>query len=335
VLVQQAGERAGDAQLGEHGPECRVVAGARARRVERARDDRVGREPAAPHRETDPLRRHRVREPRRVSDQQHPLAGERASTWSHRDHEAMALRRPRREPDDPQVLFELAVQVDRAAVRRQHAHREVRRLGEHPGVPVGDDAHIEAGHPGEPVERGVVDAHLVLERGDQVPPVAPPREPRELARGAVRRDHEGRGHGTRVGVEPDVTPLEAHAAHGARRAEHRPSGGGGRREQVVQPVAHGHRHDGGAGRIARGAVVLVRVEQVELGLPAAPLEHPLDLRRQQRRRATDQTAAARLVAGERVALEQRDREPAAGEGERGGRPGGAGADDGDVEHGDH
>jgi len=68
VLVQQSGERARDAQLGEHRPERRVVPGARARRVELARDDRIGREPAAPRRETDPLRRHRVREPRRVSD---------------------------------------------------------------------------------------------------------------------------------------------------------------------------------------------------------------------------------------------------------------------------
>jgi len=31
--------------------------------------------------------------------------------------------------------------------------------------------------------------------------------------------------------------------------------------------------------MARGAVVLVRVEQVELGLPAPPLEHRQDVRR--------------------------------------------------------
>src|SRR3989441_10192103 len=146
-----------------------------------------------------------------------------------RDYEAVALQRLRREPNHPQVLFELAVQVDRAAPRRQHAHGEVCRLGEHPGVPVGNGAHIEAGHPAEPVERGVVDARLVFERGDQVPPVAPPREPRDLTRGAVRRDHKGRRHRTGVGVEPDVTWLERHAGHGTRRAERRPAGRGGRR----------------------------------------------------------------------------------------------------------
>src|SRR2546426_6316048 len=43
---------------------------------------------------------------------------------------------------------------------RSHAHGEVRRLGEHPGVPVGNGAHVEAGHAREPVERGVVDARL-------------------------------------------------------------------------------------------------------------------------------------------------------------------------------
>jgi len=74
---------------------------------------------------------------------------------------------------------------------------------------------------------------------------------------------------------------------------------------------------------------------VEVGLPAAPLEHPLHLRRQQRERPADEAAAARLITGEAITLEQGDREPASGEGERGGRPGGAGADDGDVEHGDH
>src|SRR5207253_2960484 len=77
VLVQQAGESARDAQLVEQRPERRVVAGARARRVQLACDDRVRREPAAPRRRTDPLRRHRVRKARRVSDQQHPLARER------------------------------------------------------------------------------------------------------------------------------------------------------------------------------------------------------------------------------------------------------------------
>jgi len=125
---------------------------------------------------------------------------------------------------------------------------------------VRNDAHIEAGDAREPVEGGVVDAHLVFERGNQVPPVLPPREPGKLTRGAVRRDHEGRGHRTRVGVEPDVTRIEAHAAHGARRAERRPGGGGGRREHVVQPIAHGHRHDRRAERIACGAVAPVRVE---------------------------------------------------------------------------
>jgi len=101
VLVQQAGERAGDAQLGEHGPECRVVASPHARRVELAFDDRVRREPAAPRRETDPLRCHRVRETSRVSDQEHALAGKRPGARADRDHVAMALHRLRREPDHP------------------------------------------------------------------------------------------------------------------------------------------------------------------------------------------------------------------------------------------
>jgi len=122
VLVQQAGERARDAQLVEQRPERRVVAGARARRVQLACDDRVRREPAAPRRRTDPLRRHRVRKARRVSDQQHPLARERPGARAYRDDEAVALRRLRREPDQTQVLLELPMQVDRAAVCRQHTH---------------------------------------------------------------------------------------------------------------------------------------------------------------------------------------------------------------------
>jgi len=296
VLVQQAGERAGDAQLGEQGSECRVISGAHARRVELAFDDRVGREPAAPRRETDPLRRHRVREPGRISDQQHALAGERPGPRADRDHEAVALQRLGREPDHPQVLLELAVQVDRAAVRRQHAHRQVRRLGEHPGIPVRHEAYIEAGHAREPVERGVVDAHLVFERGNQLPPVLPPRESGQLTRGAVRRDHEGRGHRTRVGVEPDVTLLEAHAAHRAGRAERRPGGGGGRREHVVQPIAHGHRHDQRAGGLPRGPVVQVSVEQMELGLHAALLEDGVDFLWEQRQATRDECATTGLVA---------------------------------------
>src|SRR5207253_10539828 len=43
-------------------------------------------------------------------------------------HDALPILR--REPNHPQVLFELAVQVDRAPVRRQHAHGEVRRQPE-------------------------------------------------------------------------------------------------------------------------------------------------------------------------------------------------------------
>ena len=79
----------------------------------------------------------------------------------------------------------------------------------------------------------------------------------------------------------------------------------------------------------------VRIEQMQLGLRAAPLQHPVHFRRQKCERAGDETAAAGLVAGEVVALEQRDREAAPGERQGGGRPGGAGADDGDVEHRDH
>src|SRR2546422_11610093 len=85
-------------------------------------------------------------------------------------------------------------------------------------------------------------------------------------------------------------------------------------------------------RIARRAVALVHVEEVEVGLPAAPLEHPLHFRRQERERATDEAAAARIVEGERVALEQGHGVPASGEGERGGRAGGGGASDSAREH---
>jgi len=252
-----------------------------------------------------------------------------------RNHEAVALHRLRRQTNHPQILLELTVQVDRAAVRRQHAHREMRRLGEHPGVSVGDDAHIEPRHTGEPVERRVVDAHLVLERGDEVSPVVPPRQSGELARGAVRCDDEGCGHRTRIGLEPDLARAVAHAAHRTRRAERRTGGHRGRREHLVQPVAHRHGDDRGRRRFARGAVVPVRIEQMQLGLRAAPLQHLVHFRRQECERPGDETATACLVAGERAALEQRDRQAVAGEGERGGRTGGAGADDGDVEHGDH
>src|SRR3989449_10784730 len=85
-------------------------------------------------------------------------------------------------------------------------------------------------------------------------------------------------------------------------------------------------------RIARRAVALVHVEEVEVGLPAPALDHPLHFRRQERERAADEAAATRLVAGERVALEQGDGEPASGEGERGGRARGTGTNDSDVEH---
>src|SRR2546430_9861458 len=50
--------------------------------------------------------------------------------------------------------------------------------------------------------------HDALPIWDEVSPVAPPREPGEFARGAVRRDNEGRGHRTRVGLEPDVARTE-------------------------------------------------------------------------------------------------------------------------------
>src|SRR5437870_706927 len=56
-----------------------------------------------------------------LSGQEHPLAGERPGARADRDHEAVARHRLRREPDHPQVFLEMAVQVDRAAVRRQHA----------------------------------------------------------------------------------------------------------------------------------------------------------------------------------------------------------------------
>src|SRR5205823_4080431 len=108
VLVQQTGEHARDAQLREHGLQRRVVAGTGAGRIELTRDDRVGCEPAAPRRRTDPLCRHRVREPRRVSDQEHPLARERPGARADRNHEAVALHRLRRQTNHPQILLELA-----------------------------------------------------------------------------------------------------------------------------------------------------------------------------------------------------------------------------------
>src|SRR5438046_162839 len=113
----------------------------------------------------------------------------------------------------------------------------MRRLGEHTCVSVGDDAYIEPRHTGESVERRVVDAHLVLERGDEVSPVVPPRQPGELARGAVRCDDEGCGHRTRIGLEPDLARAVAHAAHRTRRAQRRAGGHRGRRGHVVQAVA--------------------------------------------------------------------------------------------------
>jgi len=81
--------------------------------------------------------------------------------------------------------------------------------------------------------------------------------------------------------------------------------------------------------------VQVSVEQVELGLPTAPLDGRLDFRWEQRQAAPHDRATAGLVARQGGPFQQRDVEPASREGERGGRPGGAGADDGDVEHVDH
>src|SRR5205814_1705553 len=97
-------------------PERRAAMGRagveKAARFALTRDDRVGRWPAAPRRRTDPLCRHRVREPRRVSDQEHPLARERPGARADRNHEAVALHRLRRQTNHPQILLELAVQVD-------------------------------------------------------------------------------------------------------------------------------------------------------------------------------------------------------------------------------
>jgi len=81
--------------------------------------------------------------------------------------------------------------------------------------------------------------------------------------------------------------------------------------------------------------VQVSVEQVELSVRAAQLDDGLDFRREQRQAACHDRATAGLVARQGGFLEQRDVEPASREGERGGRPGGAGADHGDVEHVDH
>src|SRR3989449_5951312 len=76
-------------------------------------------------------------------------------------------------------------------------------------------------------------------------------------------------------------------------------------------------------RIARRAVALVHVEEVEVGLPAAPLEHPLHFRRQERERAADERSEehtselqSRLHLVCRLLLEKKKRRRHANRGQR-------------------
>jgi len=308
-----------------------VIARAHPRRVELALHDGAGGEPAAQRREADSFRRQGVRESRGVPHQQHAPPRERPGPRAHGDHEPVSLDRAGSDLERAQVLREVAVQVARAATRAQHTHRKMRGFGEHPRVAVGDDPDVEARRPRPALERRVVHVDLVLERGDEVPPVAPPGLAGHVARRSVGRDHERRRDGTTVGVEPDMAVLEAHAAHAARRAQLRACRRGAGREQEVETVPHRHRRhrDGPPCR-----EVQVVVQQVELGRAAAALHHVLNVGWEQVEAASDHASAARLVARERCFLEDHDLEPLPREGERGGRPGGAAADDGDVEHHD-
>ena len=109
-----------------------------------------------------------------------------------------------------------------------------------------------------------------------------------------------------VGLEPDAVALEAHARDPARGPQLRPGRGGVRGEQEIEPLPHRQRDDR---RVAPGGEVEVGVEQMELGAAIAPLHDVSHLRRQQREAALDQAAAARLVPGQALLLEDHDLEP--------------------------
>jgi len=268
-----------DAQLVEQGTESGVIARAHARRVEVALGDRRRRVPAAQRREADPFRGHRIRQPRGVSHQHDPLLRQRPRARTHGDHETVPVRGARRNPQNAQVPIERGMQVGRTAPHAQDAHREMGGLGEDPRVPVRDDPHVEARCARKPLQRGVVHLQLVLERGDQVPTVAPPRLAGDRAHRPVCRHDECRRDRARVRVEPDMVVLVAHAGHAAGRPEVRSRRRRAGREQEVQPVPHRHPHD--RRRAPRREEVEVFVRQVDLGRGVVALHHPLHLGREQ------------------------------------------------------
>jgi len=69
----------------------------------------------------------------------------------------VAFGRSRHQPNRPQVRLEVTVQVDGAAVRGEHAGREVSGLGEHPRISEGRDTQVEAGARRKSLEGHVVD----------------------------------------------------------------------------------------------------------------------------------------------------------------------------------
>src|SRR3989442_157686 len=174
VIVQQAREPARDPEVGQERTQPGVVARGDPRLVEPGLHDRRGREPAAPRREADALGRHGIRESGGVPHQQHPMARDSLRPRAHGNHEPVALDGARDDVEGREVLLEIAMQLARAATHAQHADGQVCGLGEDPGVAVRDDPDVEARRARAALERGVVDPDLVLERRDEVPPVAPP-----------------------------------------------------------------------------------------------------------------------------------------------------------------
>src|SRR5260370_736827 len=202
-------------------------------------------------------------------------------------------------------------------------------FGKDPGVAVGDDPDIEARHAGTTLQGAVVHLDLVPERGDQVPAIAPPRLAGALARRAVGGNDGRRGERAAVGGEPYVPVLEAQPGHAGAGAQLGAGRRGRRREQEIELGSHRHR-DNRDGPL--GCEVEIVVEKVELGAPIALLHGRAHVGREQLEPALDQSAAAGLVARQPLLLEHDDLEAPLREAQRGDRPGGAAADDGDVEH---
>ncbi|PYO78646.1 MAG: hypothetical protein DMD67_04630, partial [Gemmatimonadetes bacterium] len=128
MVVQHAREPASDTEIREHRLEQGGIRRAHLPGVEPGLPcsvNRLGGEPTALRRRADSFCGHRVREPGRVTGEEHTPPRQQAGARSDRDHEPVALRGSWEEPDPAQVLLEMAMQVDRTAVRRQHAHREM------------------------------------------------------------------------------------------------------------------------------------------------------------------------------------------------------------------